>query len=324
MFIGHLLLFALSIGIIWFFGGLLVEAVSRVAKRFNKKGFTVAFFVLGFLTSISEISVMVSSSINNVPQISAGNVAGASLVILLCIIPLLAILGNGIHLRNTLRRKQIALILVAIGSPILFMGDGLVTRNEGLICLLFYCILLYSIQKERSGSASKVLTEVEEELVHRSNATAIDIGKILFAGLIIFVSAYLLVEEVVFFAQFLEIPGSVIGLLILSISTNVPELVIAVRSIGKGRTDIAFGDYLGSATANTLIFSFLPLVNGPFNVAAEEFEAAGILLMIGLVLFYIFSSYKRDLSRKEGIALFALYILFIAYQVSHLIWTAVN
>ncbi len=49
----HILIFLLSSAVIWFLSGMLVDATERVASRFNKPGFAVAFFVLGFLTSIS-------------------------------------------------------------------------------------------------------------------------------------------------------------------------------------------------------------------------------------------------------------------------------
>src|SRR5690606_7793907 len=117
----HSLLFFFSISILWFFAGQLIEAVEAVAKRFNRSGFTVAFFILGFLTSIGEISVMVNASIDGTPQISAGNVIGASLVILLFIVPMLAIIGRGMHMENTLTKKQFAVALFVALLPALFV-----------------------------------------------------------------------------------------------------------------------------------------------------------------------------------------------------------
>jgi len=114
IFFEHIILFLTSIGIVWFFSGLIVDAIDRMAARFHKSSFTVAFFVLGFLTSISEFSVMVNSTLAGAPQISAGNLSGASFIILLFIIPLLAIIGNGIQVKNTLPKKHLALVLAVI------------------------------------------------------------------------------------------------------------------------------------------------------------------------------------------------------------------
>ena len=58
----HALLFALSAAVIWFLSGILIDATDRVAKRYKKPGFAVAFLVLGLLTSIGEFSVATNAT----------------------------------------------------------------------------------------------------------------------------------------------------------------------------------------------------------------------------------------------------------------------
>lgn len=50
----------------------------------------------------------------------------------------------------------------------------------------------------------------------------------------IFTAAYFLVEQTAYFSELLRIPPSIIGLLVLSIGTNVPELAIALRAMAPG------------------------------------------------------------------------------------------
>jgi len=38
-------------------------------------------------------------------------------------------------------------------------------------------------------------------------------------------------------------------------------------------------------------------------------------LLLGLILFYLFSTSKKDISRKEGIILFLIYLAFVAYEI---------
>ena len=315
----HLLTFILSAAVIWFFAGLLIESILKVAKRFHQSGFTVAFFVLGILTSISEISVMVNSTIDGVPPVSAGNLAGASFVILLLIVPLVAIVGNGIKLRNTLNRKNLAVALIAIILPALLMLDGSVNRSEGLICIMIYVILIYFIRNQTSQSYPSVLEVVEKELIEGRRVTAIHILKITVGAIFIFAAGNLLVSEATYFSTLLSIPSSIIGLLILSIGTNIPELVIAVRSIIKKHSEIAFGDYLGSAVTNTFIFGLLPWLNGRFLVEPTEFVGTAILMVIGFTAFYVFARSKNKITRHEGIALILVYGIFVIIQIMNFI-----
>ncbi len=123
----HVVIFLISLGIIWFFAGILIDAVDRIARRFHKSGFTIAFFVLGFLTSISEISVATSSTLEGVPQVSAGNLVGASFVILFLVIPLLAVAGKGVTLKHALSRRNLGIALGLVLLPSLLVIDGSVS-----------------------------------------------------------------------------------------------------------------------------------------------------------------------------------------------------
>jgi cation:H+ antiporter len=311
----HIFLFLLSAAVIWFFAGLLIESVNRVAIRFNQSGFTTAFFVLGFLTSISEISVMVNSSINKTPQISAGNLIGASFVILLFLVPLMAVVGNGIALKHTLHHKNLGLALFVAALPVFLVLDGNITLNEGVLCLLAYAILIYSINKQHNESLPKVVKAVEHDLIKDKHTTTWDVIKIIAGAAFIFIAGHLLVEEALYFSLLFNAPASLIGLVVLSIGTNIPELVIAVRSIVKNHKEIAFGDYVGSAVTNTLVFAFLPWFNKGFVVESSEFIYTAVLTVIGFAGFFIAAKTKNNISRKEGWWLLGVYFIFILVQI---------
>ena len=92
-----------------------------------------------------------------------------------------------------------------------------------------------------------------------------------------------------------------------------------VTLIGKQKNNIAFGDYLGSAVANTLLFGLLILLNGNFGVTGEKFFVTAGLMIAGLIAFYISASSKRKISRFEGCVLICFYILFLITQISALL-----
>ncbi|TSC78921.1 MAG: inner membrane protein [Candidatus Peregrinibacteria bacterium Gr01-1014_25] len=320
--LSHIPVFALSIGVIWYLSGLIVEATDRVARRYRRSGFTTAFLILGFLTSISEISVAANASIEGVPQISAGNLIGASLVILLLIIPLLAVLGRGIPMKLSMTRENMAFLLGTVALPTVIVLDGSVSRSEGLTLVFLYLLLVFSIQSRRptETTARRTVEEVEEEIVHTRHAHVIDILKIIAGGVLIFLAGHLLVQESLLFAETIGTPPSLVGLLFLSIGTNVPELVIALRCVLGKRTDIAFGDYMGSSAANTLIFGLLPLVNGPFLLTSQQFIPSFAVTVVGLLLFFRFARSGGELSRKEGAILLALFLAFVLSELLGL-WT---
>ncbi len=310
----HILVFLFSAATVWVFAGIIIEAVDRVAKRFHRTGFSVAFFVLGILTSISEISVAINASIADVPQISVGNLVGASFVILLLIIPLLAIVGRGIDLKHTISPHNIVLALAIIILPVLLVIDGDVTSTEGLLAILVYSLLLHAIHRQKNSTETEVI-ETLIRVPETKYATLVDALKISGSGGAIFIAGHFLVEQASYFAQLLDVPSSLMGLILLSIGTNVPEIVVAARSIIKHHKDIAFGDYLGSAAANTLVFGFVALANGRFLVEPSEFFGTAFLMFFGIISLYIFSRSRNTISRKEGVALALFYVWFLVTQI---------
>ncbi len=317
--IGHILLAFGAIATIWLLSGSLIDATDRVAKRYHKPGFAVAFFVLGILTSVSEMSVATNATLQHVPQVSAGNLLGASTVIFLLIIPLLAVLGNGIPMDRSLRPSNTMLLLFTVLFPSLCALDGKVSVIEGVLMFALYAVLVWRIRKHNpmEGVAQDALEQTHRELIGGRHATAVDTVKIAVSAVLIFVSGNILVGESVFFAQLLSVPVSFIGLILLSIGTNIPELVIAIRCVIGRHKDIAFGDYMGSAVFNTPIFGFLALANGDFILERSEAVVNSVVLGIGLLLFFVFARSKNMLSRAESIVLLTLYAVFLALQLGN-------
>ncbi|HYE59802.1 MAG TPA: sodium:calcium antiporter [Candidatus Kapabacteria bacterium] len=306
----HSFTFFLAALIIFACGGVLVHATDRIAKRLRQDGFIVAFVLLGTLTSLSEMSVALNATLQGVPQVSAGNLIGASFVIFLFIIPFLALFGKGITLQKTLAQKHLLFAILVIGSPALFLYDGVLTRSEGAGMVLFYALLVYYTKMQRMTGMSNAFSALGPS----KKTVRLDMVKIFVAAVLIFVSGRFLVTEAVYFSHAFHIPPSFIGLLIISLGTNMPELVIAIRAIMEKRKSIAFGDYIGSAAFNTLTLGVLSLANGRFTMDRHGLLSTSIFFSVGLALFFLFSRSKHTISRFEGLLLAAVYLTFVVVQ----------
>jgi len=90
----HALIYFLSFLGIWIGSGLVIKSVEKLSRVIRASSFAISFFLLGFFTSISELSVGVSAIIQHDPEIYVGNLLGASIVLFILVIPLLAIGGH--------------------------------------------------------------------------------------------------------------------------------------------------------------------------------------------------------------------------------------
>ena len=154
MILINLLLYIISFISIWLGAGLIVSATSKFSKKLKLSPFAFSFVFLGILTSTPEFSVGLQAVANHDPEIFVGNLLGGIVVLFLVVIPLLAIVGNGISLKHELDNKMLLATMGVIIAPSIFILDKKVTNPEGVILIALYLILVFFIQK-RNGIFSK-------------------------------------------------------------------------------------------------------------------------------------------------------------------------
>src|SRR3990167_5911120 len=98
--LSELSFFFFALSVLWLGAGLIVYSLDNISRRLEISAFAASFSILGILTSLPEISVGINAIIDKKPEIYVGNLLGASVVLFLMIIPLLAILGNGVKLSH--------------------------------------------------------------------------------------------------------------------------------------------------------------------------------------------------------------------------------
>ncbi|MCL4338506.1 hypothetical protein M1271_02360 [Patescibacteria group bacterium] len=302
--------YIISFIVIWFGAGLIVDGVGNLSHKLNISSFATSFFVLGILTSIPEASVGINSIINHTPDIFVGDLIGASLVLFILAIPILAIFGNGIKLSHQMTPHKLILSLFVVAAPVFLILDKTISSTEGLFLIFLYLALFYSVEKKKG-----ILENIKDRILDGKTHFLEDVMKLTGGALLVFVSSKILVDKTIYFSGVLGIAPFLISLLVLSIGTNLPELSLAIRSVILGKKEVALGDYVGSAAANTLIFGVLTLINGGEVVVSNHYLQTLIFMVLGLGFFYYFSRSKNDISRKEGIVLLSLYFLFIFMEM---------
>jgi cation:H+ antiporter len=133
----------------------------------------------------------------------------------------------------------------------------------------------------------------------------------LIAGLILLVfSSDTAVEHSVDIASAFGISPLIIGLVLVSIGTDLPEVFNSIMASQMGHGDINVGDSLGSILAQiTLVIGLLPFLVGTFKVKRKEVlvigasEILSIILVLGIVE-------KGYITRLNGFFLILSWLLF--------------
>jgi len=304
----NLLVIIVSYVFIWVGSGFIIDSIDKLSRKLKVSSFAVSFFLLGILTSIPEISLSLAALSEGTPEIFVGNLIGGIIVIFFLIIPLFAVLGNGIKLTNKIDSPTLLYAFILLLSPLIAVLDKKISTTEGVFMIIMYAVLFVVVQKKKG------ILNGGSELLKLKRYSINDLLKILLGIGMVFVASNQIVDKTIFFASEFGVPTFFISLVILSLGTNLPEISLAVRALVEKKKDVAFGDYLGSGTANIIILAVMTLLNGGEVFTVNNFWKTLLIAAVGFATFYHFTKSKHDLSRKEGAVLLLVYATFLIVE----------
>lgn len=305
---------------------IVIKSLANLGRRLKWSEFVTGFIILGLATSTPELFVAFNSGREGIPQLSLGNLLGGTVVLFTLLIGLNVFLQgtistNGKFFATNLFRflpralpfrrshffvKDLFLMAGVILFPLFLLTDGELSRIDGLILIAIYLLFtLHAIYDHRMRD-------------WRSSAAIVSLRKIWLwliaglAGLLIF--SWLIVQQAVFLATIWQVPAIILGLLLLSVGTNLPELTLIVKA-RRQQGELVVGDILGSAMANILILGMLAVFY-PFHVIAiQPVLIVSASLIVSTIFLVIFLQTKNRLERWEGGVLIGLYLVYLVLEI---------
>ncbi len=127
--------------------------------------------------------------------------------------------------------------------------------------------------------------------------------------------ADLFVEGASDLATKLKIPAMIIGLTIVALGTSAPEAAVSVSSALTGSNAIAISNVVGSNIFNLLGVIGITAIMYKIDISKESLKQDFPILLGSSILLLIFVYTGSQISRIEGIILFVLIILYIAFLI---------
>jgi len=140
---------------------------------------------------------------------------------------------------------------------------------------------------------------------------------VLIAGLILLTfSSDTAVEHSVDIASAVGVSPLIIGLVLVSIGTDLPEVVNSIMSSQMGHGDINVGDSLGSILAQiTLVLGLMPFLVGTFKVKKKEVLVVGACEILSLIIALAMVE-KGYITRVNAFFLILSWLLFMLIVIN--------
>lgn len=112
-----------------------------------------------------------------------------------------------------------------------------------------------------------------------------------------------------------RLPAFVVGITLVALGTDLPEIVNSVVASLEGLGDVNVGDSIGSVvTQVTLVLGLLPLLGGALTLARRRTVVVGGAIVAGLLLGATLMR-DGDLARADGLVLVVTWVL-----LSFVVW----
>ncbi|MEM9426852.1 MAG: calcium/sodium antiporter [Pseudomonadota bacterium] len=302
-------------------GDLLVRGAVNVALRMGIPALIVSLTIVAFGTSAPELLISVDAVLEGVPGLAYGNVVGSNIANILLVLGVPAMLSR-LHTSGFDTRKS---YMTMIGVTLIFIGlcfTAPLTWWHGLLLLGLLAFILLDQAREalRHKKAAKAAEDDEEDVEGADPGMAgWKIGAFLVLGLIgLPLGADIFVDSAVEIAEMFGVSDTVIGLTLVALGTSLPELATTVMAAIRRQADVALGNVIGSNMFNILAILGVTAIVGPIPVdnPFQSFDLWAMLAASLIIAPFVFNK-KLDLTRRWGLLLSALYILYIVVVVMY-------
>lgn len=303
-----------------------VEGSSKLAAKIGIPSLIVGLVVVSIGTSLPELGISVTSSIQGKNDMAVGNIIGSNIFNILIVLGAAAAVSPIVINKKQIKKDYLVtycasvLFLILTFTGLLGGGSLHLTRIDGILliaCCIFYVLYLgKSINSDKNKNTEGKLEEAEDS----ENIKVLPNLIKFFVGITaIGFGSSIVVRSASNIGISYGMSEQLVGLTIASIGSSLPELVTSVVASRKGENEIALGNALGSCIFNILLIIGVSSILSPITVDAslivDFLFDIFILTVLGIIVFHNTKKETKILKRAEGIFLILLYIGYFSYII---------
>lgn len=287
---------------------MLLEGAKAIGIKMGISRFIIGVLIVGFGTSLPELASSVAAALQGEGEIVVANVVGSNIANILLVVGLLVFLGGRVVIKRNLLQTELPVFFIATAHFLAVLYDGVIDQVEALLLLCTFAAYLWYIFTDGE------VDEVPEKTSFTWTKTAIFIT----AGLTALIGgAHFVVEAVMDFAVLTNIPIGAVSILALAIGTSLPELVVTIKSLKSGETELAIGNIFGSNAFNFLFVTGISGLIMPLQADVVVMELGFMVVAVASLIFFV-NGLTQRIMRFEGLMYLIFFVFFIVKMTAYL------
>ena len=296
----------------------LARELDRIGERL---GFSEA--LLGIVTALGadapEIASAVAAIVAGHEDTGVGVVVGSNVFNLAGLLGVSALIAGPvrIHAHGLALTGGVAIAVAIIGG---LVAVGVLPGAAGFILALLALAPYVTVSALHARARARLPHFLREAVVEEQQdarrdefarpATGVDALAVVPALAAVVGGAYGMVAAAQSLADRWDVSDVVIGALVLAALTSIPNLIAAVRLARHGRGAACVSESLNSNNANILVGLCIPALFLGLG-SASGIEVFAACWMVGMTAVAVALGFGRGLTRREGTAIIALYVVFV-------------
>ena len=291
-------------------GDVLTKSSIDLSLKFSVPKIIIGMTVVSFATSAPELIVSLNATLNGFSNFALGNVIGSNIANIGLVLGIITIIYP-ITLKQRFYTSDFPILMLSTFLFYLLLITGnKISRGEGIVLLvLISLILIYLfLYQKKSISEFSDVGDTSEISIPKS------IFYVLFSGLLLWLGSETLIKSAISVANKYEISERVISVTMVAIGTSIPELAASVVAAIKKQNDLSIGNLIGSNIFNLLVVIGITSTVLPIEKIDSKIifnDMLWVILFSAIILPLAYLKRKNILTRKKGIILLTLYLIFI-------------
>ncbi len=307
------LIFVIAMGVLIWGADVLIQESEKIALKFNIPEFIIGATLIALGTSLPEMAASMAASIGDKPEIAIANVIGSNILNITLVLASVFLIARNISPDRDFFAKDSTWALMPVFVFILMVLDGMISRfDASLLMLLMGAYLLFLLQ-----DAQNIPEEDLEELDMAHFSWPRTIVMLTVGLLLVIAGAHFTVESASDIAKTFGISEWVIGIIMVSLGTSLPELVVSITAALKGKVDMAIGNIIGSNMANTTVVLGAAAFVKPMPFMPSHYLFDITTMIIATVLL-VFITANKLYTKSAGISLIIILGLFLQHTLQSL------
>ena len=291
-------------------GDVLTKSSVDLSLKFSVPKIIIGMTVVSFATSAPELIVSLNATLNGFSNFAIGNVIGSNIANIGLVLGIITIIYP-ITLQQRFYTSDFPILMLSTFLFYLLLITGnKISRGEGFVLLVLISLILIYLFLYQKKSIS--------EFSDVGDTSKISIPKsifyVLFSGLLLWLGSETLIKSAISVANKYEISERVISVTMVAIGTSIPELAASVVASIKKQNDLSIGNLIGSNIFNLLVVIGITSTVLPIEQIDSKIifnDMLWVILFSAIILPLAYLKRRNILTRKKGIILLTLYLIFI-------------